>query len=431
MQASSELEKVTIGSTGETKNLNTLLRLTHLDGFRGLFLVLMVTTHFSLLFPAELQYLKYHYFGYVEDAQGFVFISGIVVGLVYGRRLLRAGKKFMIVSILNRIKTIYFYQFALILILSALSLTVWNGIGHPNMFAPFVDNPVAFPISTALLVTSAQFADILPLYLFFMAATPFILVALSRKNEKQVILVSALVWLFSQTLTIEHFATLTEHWLATHGLGFDLNKGLHTLSWQVLYVAGLCIGFRIANGTFSLKHFHSKECKQILPVVVFAAVVIAIADIAENFGYADYLSSSFSGASSRNDFPIIYVANFAIDAYLVVWLVVAGQHARLAIVRALSKALNWLVQLKLFVTVGRHSIWIYSCHVVFLYVWAAFADGVTPGFFARNAIFALVGLSLYPLALFEDRLKVFGAHVMNLIGLAAGHSTENKADTSK
>ena len=115
-------------------------------------LVFMMTTHFSFFFPAEVQYLKHHYFGFVEDAQGFVFVSGNVVGLVYGKRLLRSGFKNMVQALLRRMKTIYLFQAFLILSIAVLAVLFWQGGTDSGMFSPFIQNPVEFTIAALLLV---------------------------------------------------------------------------------------------------------------------------------------------------------------------------------------------------------------------------------------------------------------------------------------
>lgn len=65
-------------------------RLTVIDGFRGFFLLFMGVFHFNTVLDTVLGKVNHHNVGWVEDAQGFVFISGLVVGLVYGRKHLRA-----------------------------------------------------------------------------------------------------------------------------------------------------------------------------------------------------------------------------------------------------------------------------------------------------------------------------------------------------
>ena len=58
-----------------------------LDSLRGLMLLGMAVNHIA----SRLQILTDHPFGYTSTAEGFVFLSGLVAGLVYTRRRQRNG----------------------------------------------------------------------------------------------------------------------------------------------------------------------------------------------------------------------------------------------------------------------------------------------------------------------------------------------------
>ena len=65
-------------------------RVPLLDGLRGYFLVFMLLTH---LFGGAYALVRVNHaeLGFVQDAQGFVFLSGLLVGALYGRRMERHG----------------------------------------------------------------------------------------------------------------------------------------------------------------------------------------------------------------------------------------------------------------------------------------------------------------------------------------------------
>ena len=80
-------------------------RLRTIDGFRGFFLLFMGIVHFNGVTDVVLGKLNHHRFGWVQDAQGFVFISGLVVGLVYGKKYLRnPGISNICAPILRRVR---------------------------------------------------------------------------------------------------------------------------------------------------------------------------------------------------------------------------------------------------------------------------------------------------------------------------------------
>src|SRR3712207_2413449 len=81
-------------------------RFVQIDGLRGLLLVVMLMNHLNIVFN------KYTYepFGVISAAEGFVFLSGLVAGLVYTRKLIKYGREEMVKSVVSRSLTIYKYH---------------------------------------------------------------------------------------------------------------------------------------------------------------------------------------------------------------------------------------------------------------------------------------------------------------------------------
>jgi hypothetical protein len=128
-------------------------RLTIIDGFRGFFLLFMGVHHFNTILGTTLGMLNHHRLGWVEDAQGFVFISGLVVGVVYGRKFMRRPDA-IYAPILARVKTIYMHQAALILILLAAAL--YLGPEAARQFRPYVEDPTTFSAASLMLLTASS-----------------------------------------------------------------------------------------------------------------------------------------------------------------------------------------------------------------------------------------------------------------------------------
>ena len=160
------------------------MRLTIIDGFRGVFLVFMLVIHANGPLNTVLGKLNHHYFGWVEDAQGFVFMSGLVIGLVYGGRYLSKNYHVMHKAIWARIRTIYSHQIALILIflLSAIAFKIF-AVSVPTVLEPYTSQPLLFTTFAALLVTGSKHMGILPMYIFFMMATPFALKLIKQEQS--------------------------------------------------------------------------------------------------------------------------------------------------------------------------------------------------------------------------------------------------------
>ena len=143
------------------------MRLAILDGFRGFFLLFMMIAHANAYLDAPLGRVNHHYFGWVEDAQGFVFISGLVVALVYARRLLRKGEAAMREGIGARIRKIYTYHAALILVFLAWALLLPLVGIEAEILAQQAEEPFLFTLASLFLVTGTLHMGILPMYIFF------------------------------------------------------------------------------------------------------------------------------------------------------------------------------------------------------------------------------------------------------------------------
>src|SRR5690606_1716359 len=66
-----------------------LKRFEIIDGMRGYFLVFMLVNHLIFVGGYWMVEVNHRQFAFVEDAQGFVFLSGLLIGMVYARKMLK------------------------------------------------------------------------------------------------------------------------------------------------------------------------------------------------------------------------------------------------------------------------------------------------------------------------------------------------------
>ncbi len=222
------------------------MRIGIVDGFRGFFLVFMMIIHCNALLDATLGKLNHHYFGWVEDAQGFVFLSGMVVGLVYTGRMLRHGEGAMVAGIWKRIRTIYSHQAGLIFIFLSVALLLPAEIGISN-FSKYQAEPVLFTLGSLLLMTGSNHMGILPMYIFFLMATPFTLRLLQRGQFATVFAISMSLWLVAQTGLIEQFKQAINDWMTSIGHPMKLGIFFNPLGWQIIFFSGLTLGYLMAT----------------------------------------------------------------------------------------------------------------------------------------------------------------------------------------
>jgi len=170
---------------------------------------------------------------YVSAAEGFIFISGFVMGQAYRRKRDRSGLVAAMGDALKRARTLYFATVALTLIFSVLYLytdiTLWTG----RDFGLGIDSLTEIAVAAATLHYTYHGTDILAMYTLLVLVAPFILLLLTIGEWYWVLAVSWLWWLAYQVFPEE--ASIP--WYIRHGENFPI------AAWQVLFVTGYVLGF--------------------------------------------------------------------------------------------------------------------------------------------------------------------------------------------
>jgi hypothetical protein len=170
---------------------------------------------------------------YVSAAEGFIFISGFVMGQAYRRKRDRSGLVAAMGDALRRARTLYIATVALTLIFSILYLytdiALWTG----RDFGLGIDSLTEIAVAALTLHYTYHGTDILAMYTLLVLVAPFILLLLSVGEWYWVLGVSWLWWLAYQVFPEE--AALP--WYIRHGENFPI------AAWQVLFVTGYVLGF--------------------------------------------------------------------------------------------------------------------------------------------------------------------------------------------
>jgi len=199
------------------------------DALRGFLLVLIMVNHLP---PHPFHRFVSQVFGFVSAAEGFVFMSGLVTGMVYGRTLAKSGRTALRHRALRRARDLYLAH--LFLYTFALVGGLWGGLS----IAPRFSSLWTAWWHGAALIYQPRLFDILPMYCVFLLLVPVLIEQMARGR-------SLLVWLCSITLWL----------LAQWGIGGPahnpswLNLGyFNVLGWQLLFVAGAYFGYRKTTG---------------------------------------------------------------------------------------------------------------------------------------------------------------------------------------
>jgi hypothetical protein len=240
-----------------------------LDFLRGLCLFIIIANHIGY-YPAFTQFITGGGYFLISAAEGFIFISGLVLGLVYGPRIIKEGLQVSTTKILHRAWTLYLWNIIIALAYLAIAyLTPFHTRGEA------VPAPPAFTFDLVVkLVTLQQsfgWSDLLATYAILLAFAPVVFYALVQKKTKWVL---GLSWAF---------------WLGYQITPQDFSPTLGTFpifAWQVLFINALVIGFHRE----SIKEFFGQfaKWKLYLPLgVTFLALL--------TFGVAWIYNGAFEG----------------------------------------------------------------------------------------------------------------------------------------
>jgi hypothetical protein len=212
-----------------------------LDFMRGLIMVYVVVVHIECYSLFSL--FAWERLGIISSAEGFVFLSGLVAGLVYGKRAATDGMQAVVRKLWKRSFQLYRVNVFVILSIAVLGLiplvnvfevTHWWVPGRPDQaFALYPSAAIPWwdvvLQALALKIGPHQF-QIIGLYVVLLAAAPAIIFSLMRGYTRQILVLSWMLY------GINAFLSLRLTW-SRFELGFPL------LTWQLLFFNGMVIGY--------------------------------------------------------------------------------------------------------------------------------------------------------------------------------------------
>lgn len=386
-------------------------RLDIIDGMRGYFLVFMLINHLIFVGEYWLVEINHRQFAFVEDAQGFVFLSGLLIGLVYTPKILKYGRAEGSRKVYARAFELYRYAIGMIIVVLAARMVLpgaheawWNWLGDTDF-----SDPVRLA-AIATFVFQPTFMDILPQYTVYMLFAPLLIWLCVKGKWAYVLVGSLLVWLAAQ-LGLQRAVTvpLNELVLGTDDQGVRVSFNM--MGWQIVFFSALVIGTLHAQGRIDWSRIFSPS-HTFLPKAALAVCLFFLPlRIATAHGLMpDFMIGKFAAMENRADFGPVYLVNFAALAFGLSWLIIAGPHHHRAMIRKLSEAVTWVFTLGFLRLLGRHSLHVYVWHVAIVYA-VYYVDQRTPEFsqLTKTAI-ALASLALLSLpALWRERGQYLGS----------------------
>ena len=351
-----------------TVHVPKLERRPELDALRGLFLVWMTLTHL----PTHFSDFVNNTFGYVSSAEGFVFLSALLVGRIYIRRIAE-DETGVRAKLWKRSLQIYGYH----LLMLSLAFTVAASFAvlthHAaiyNLLNFYIAHPVVAGIGSLLLLYCPPLLDILPMYIIFLFLTPLLLSSAARIGWKRLLAASGLVWVLAQF----GFRDLVHNGIVrlTH-LPIPLQEtgAFNLFAWQALWIAGLWIGARSATGDMPFRRVPGWA------VAVSAGVCAFF--IAVRYGWLGphLVQQSFGMQLDKWQIGPLRVLNLVAFSIVAYWL---------------RKYVVLLVAREPFLTLGKASLHVFCTHVVFVFIGLAFLYGAVEQLHGLVAV-ALIGIT--------------------------------------
>ncbi len=383
-------------------------RLGVIDGLRGYFLVFMFLTH--LYFAGGYRLVRFNHaeLGFVQDAQGFIFLSGLLVGLVYASRMAKKGFLAGAVPMWRRSAELYAYTIGCVLLVLLLrevlpdAPRIWNtwlgGLGSGGS---------AFRLAGALLLYQPTYLDILPQYVIYLAVAPFLLWLAITGRAVWVAVGSLLLWLAVQTGVHLPAADGVNALLARADPDLAMRVAFNVLAWQVIFFVAMAIGALVARDRLDVDRIFDPGKTTLVKACAFSLLFFMAFRLGFTFGLVpEVVGERFRLFENRAEFSVIFFVNFAILGYVVAWMLIAGPRADGAFVRKVAGAMHFVFGLRFLRLLGRHSLQIYAWHVVLVYL-VCWMDGeIGPFNEATKWAIAFVGIGLLALPAFYREWRV-------------------------
>jgi hypothetical protein len=243
-------------------------RIEELDALRGVMLVWMTCTHL----PTALSIYINQPFGYFASTEGFIFLSALFSGRICAGLVDRRGERTMCRNMWMRAARLYGYQ----LLLLAFAFVIEAPIAaHGNRAAVhnllnyyFVVGKTRAFIHAALMIYRPPLLDILPIYIIFLALTPFAVLIGLRFGWRYVFAGCLALWLSAQ-LGFQNYAYNLLAREFHPRIPLSEMGAFNLWGWQLWWLVGLWLGVHWYSNDLHLATWAKKFTAPAIVVVLF------------------------------------------------------------------------------------------------------------------------------------------------------------------
>ena len=388
-----------------------------IDGLRGYFLVFMLINHLIFVGGYWMLLINHNQLVFVEDAQGFVFLSGLLIGMVYGRRMEKSGYDAASQKVWARAFELYRYAMGIGMAVLVAQMILPDAYRVWNLWLGFTtfDDPLRLAAIGALLF-QPTFMDILPQYIVYMIFAPPIIWLCLKDKWAYVAFVSIMLWMAGQ-LGLQRLVTeAINAWI----IGSDqqgIRVSFNLFGWQIVFFSGLVLGALTSTRKIDWSRIFRPEATLIPKLSLATCLFFLPLRIATAHDLLpQVVLDKFATMEIRADFGPVYLMSFPAVAMGLAWLLIAGPRHERPFVRQLAAGATWLFSLGFLRLLGRHSLHVYVWHVAIVYM-VFYVDQKTPEFSQLMKTFiALMSIMLLSLpALWRERDRFIGGPPPRLV----------------
>jgi hypothetical protein len=281
----------------------------------------------------------------VSAAEGFIFLSGVVLGMVYGDRIEKSGTAVAAKGMLKRAFTLYKASLGMALTFIALflmtDLRLWenrdSGLG--------TDDPVQAVIGAFTLHYSYHGSDVMVMYSLMLLVAPAIIYLMYKGRTALVMVGSVALWALYQRFPQEAVFPWTV-----------ANSSFPFAAWQLLFVVGMAAGYHRERVTsWLIKSTGSAR----LTILASASVVYLLGRSEQLFGTLQLPSAWFGDATYASLFAKPDLGPGRVLAFL--GIAVLGFTIVNSLWVPLKYAFGWFI-----LPMGQNSLYVYIMHVFVL-----------------------------------------------------------------
>jgi hypothetical protein len=336
-----------------------------LDFLRGFAVFAMVVDHVS----GRSSWLYFVTGGdafYVSAAEAFLFISGLVMGMVYRGIVERHGIGVAVSKSLKRAWTLY----ALTVLLTLSFAAVSSLLDLPWALHLTPRSVPAFVIGVLTLHQTFHLADVLLMYTFLVAGVGPLLALLARGRTRWILAGSWGLWLVWQIWPAQ----------AQIPWAIDGNEVFQLAAWQALFVTALVLGYHRRTLEQRLAGLSATTVLLAGGLLVAAAAVMYFRVLGSPYAQGTLAAQLFGKPDVRVGRVIVFggAFGFAFALTTVAW-------------EPLRRLLSWLL-----LPLGHHALTAYALHIfVVAALWKAalvfLGENRSP---TQNALIELAGVAI-------------------------------------